>query len=187
MQAKASPSAEPVTGLAQQTGLRAVPDHPTDVTTLPVDGLSGYVEAVARALGLWPAGVDHEVTDTATAYIALADHRPTEPDLDLMLTWSAVGGWTLATEPGRPAQPPVVLARLAGDVLPAPSLVAKFVAGVLAGDAPDPAPAPRPGTLADRLAGYQRGRRCPSPDHRHATDGFRARSGRAGLGRHGAP
>jgi hypothetical protein len=174
------PAAEPTTGLIPTTARRAVPDLATDVPALPVDGLSGYVEAVARGLGLWPAGVHHEVTDTATAYIALAEHAPAEPGLDLMLTWSAGGGWTLATEPGRPAQAPVVLARLAGDVLPAPSVVAAFVARVLAGREPDDPPQPRPGALADRLTDYRRGRRS-------SADGSRGRLGRAGHGRQGTP
>jgi hypothetical protein len=133
-----------------------------ETAALSVDGLSGYVAAVARALGVSVEGAHHEITDTATAYIALAQHSPTVPGRDLMLTWTDVAGWTLATEPDRPDQAPTVLARLTGDVLPRPAEVATFVHQVLTGSRPDPAPAPRPGTLAVRLAGYRRGRRRPA-------------------------
>jgi hypothetical protein len=166
--------------------LTVVPDQP-DVTALPAGGLRGYVAAVADALGLSVAGVHHEVTDTATAYIALTERSPRAPDRDLMLTWTDVTGWTLAIEPGRPDQASVVLARLAGDPLPAAAVVARFVDQVLAGSPVDPAPVPDPATLADRLARYQRGHGEPSPGEWPATGGPRARPGRARHGRLNGP
>ncbi|HEX3589266.1 MAG TPA: DUF6292 family protein [Pseudonocardiaceae bacterium] len=158
--------------------LSVVPDQP-EVTALPAGGLRGYVAAVADSLGLSVAGVHHEVTDTATAYIALTERSRTAPDRDLMLTWTDRTGWTLAIEPGRPGQASVVLARLAGDPLPTAAVVAKFVDQVLAGRPIDPAPVSGPATLADRLAGYQRGHGDPSPSEWLATDGPRARPERA--------
>lgn len=100
---------------------------------LMVADLRRYVEAVADALGLSPAGVGYEVADTATGYVALAARCPALPNRDLMLTWSDTGGWVLATEPTRPRQAPIVLARLHGDVLPDPDVVASFVGLALAG------------------------------------------------------
>ncbi|KAA2261383.1 hypothetical protein F0L68_16435 [Solihabitans fulvus] len=126
---------------------------------LSAPGLSCYVEAVAGAIGLSPAGIGSEIADTATAYIALTARSSALPDRDLMLAWTDTAGWVLATEPARPGQAPVVLARLTGDVLPTPSTVARFVAMVLAGQHVDQAPGTLRGPateLADRLAGYHR-------------------------------
>jgi hypothetical protein len=150
-------------------GARAEPVQP-DVAALSAGGLSGYVAAVAGALGLSVAGVHHEVTDTATAYIALAEHSPAAPDRDLMLTWTDSAGWTLAVEPGRPGQAPVVLAQLAGDVLPPVGTVSRFVAQALTGGRVDPAPEPEPGTLADRLAAYRRDHDDPEPGDEQVGD-----------------
>ena len=167
MPAKVAPTSAP--GSLPTKGL-VVPDQP-EVEVLPADGLRGYVAAVATALGLSAAGVHHEVTDTTTAYIALTEHSPAVPDQDLMLTWTDTAGWTLAIEPGRPSQTPVVLARLAGDPLPTAAVVARFVDQVLAGTPVDQAPMPDPGTVGDRLARYQRGHGDPLPGEWLATNG----------------
>lgn len=184
MQAKTSPT--PATGSLPATDMPVVPDQP-EVTALPAAGLRGYVAAVAGALGLSVAGAHHEVTDTTTAYIALTEHSPTLPDRDLMLTWTDIVGWTLAIEPGRPGQAPVVLARLVRDRLPAAAVVARFVDQVLACGPVDQAPTPGPGTLAERLTGYQRDHRDLAPGDWPAADGPRASPSQTRHGRPGGP
>ncbi len=92
-------------------------------------GLAGYVRAIAEQVGVPPEGTEFEVSDTATAYLALAEGGL---DRDLMLVWSEAHGWAVAEETA-PAEPPVVLAHLGFPLVPPPRAVARFVADVLAG------------------------------------------------------
>ncbi|WP_326564877.1 DUF6292 family protein [Amycolatopsis rhabdoformis] len=92
--------------------------------------LVGYVRAVADAIGVSVEGTSCEVADTVTAYVALSRRSPRHPGRDLMLLWNSRQGWTLAVETA-PAEPPLVVSRLGGDVVPEPALVARFVADVL--------------------------------------------------------
>ncbi|WP_246019099.1 DUF6292 family protein [Saccharothrix australiensis] len=98
-------------------------------------GLAGYVRAVAEQVGVPPEGTEYEVSDTATAYLALAEGR----GRDLMLLWSEKHGWSVAVETA-PAESPVVLAHLDGPLVPPPRAVARFVADVLAGKRDDARP-----------------------------------------------
>ncbi|WP_433273004.1 DUF6292 family protein [Actinosynnema sp. CS-041913] len=91
-------------------------------------GLAGYVRAVAAQVGVPTEGTEYEVSDTATAYLALAEGT----GRDLMLLWSETHGWSIAVETA-PAEPPVVLAHLGVPVVPPPRTVARFVKDVLAG------------------------------------------------------
>ncbi|PXY24543.1 hypothetical protein BA062_27435 [Prauserella flavalba] len=122
------------------------------------DELSGYLSAVAGALGVPADGVIFEVSDTATAYVALTRRSARWPGQDLMLLWSELRGWSLSVET-RPAEPSVVLAGLGGDLVPAPRVVAAFVGDVLAGRRAEPVrpvvPMPRNrAELAARMREY---------------------------------
>ncbi|MBM7809570.1 DUF6292 family protein [Saccharothrix algeriensis] len=99
------------------------------------EGLAGYVRAVADQVGVPPEGTEYEVSDTATAYLALGGGR----DRDLMLVWSEEHGWSIAVET-RPSEPPHVLAHLGVPLVPPPRAVARFVQDVLAGKRSDAEP-----------------------------------------------
>jgi hypothetical protein len=95
-------------------------------------GLAGYVAAIAAALDVSVEATASEVTDTATAYLALAVRTKEHPGRDLMLVWSEQRGWRLAVETD-PTEQPAVLAYLGADLVPEPRTVAGFVRDVLAG------------------------------------------------------
>jgi hypothetical protein len=99
--------------------------------------LTSYVRSVAGFVGVPPEGTSCELTDTATAYLALPQHAPGHPDHDLMLVWDERDGWavSLETDPNGPA---VLVGRLGGDLVPSPEVVAHFVADVMAGRPPAP-------------------------------------------------
>ena len=88
--------------------------------------LAVYVDQVAAALGVPADATGHEVTDTATAYLALELRSAARPDQDLMLVWDEHLGWYIAVETD-PAETPIVVAYLDGDVVPPPAAVARFV------------------------------------------------------------
>jgi hypothetical protein len=96
-------------------------------------GLAGYLRAVARTAGVGAEATTSEVSDTATAYLALDQRSSIAPDRDLMLTWSERDGWRIAVETD-PDEPPIVLAGLGDDILPTPHTVAQFVTDLLAND-----------------------------------------------------
>lgn len=94
-------------------------------------GLAGYLRAVAKAVGVPSEGTTCEVTDTATAYLALTRRWPARPGRDLMLVWTARTGWILSVETN-PQEKPIVVSRLGGiDPVPAPEAVAQFVTDAL--------------------------------------------------------
>jgi Family of unknown function (DUF6292) len=121
-------------------------------------GLAGYLHAIATALDLPAQGTSFEISDTATAYVALASRSARYPGRDLMLVWSERTGWAVAveTDPGARSQ---VIAYFGGDnPVPDPLAVAVFVDEVLtAGRARNGRPAftlnNRP-ELAGKLARY---------------------------------
>ncbi|MDT8914452.1 DUF6292 family protein [Amycolatopsis sp. PS_44_ISF1] len=92
--------------------------------------LEGYVRAVAAAVGVPREGTSFEATDTVTAYLGLSRRAPQYPGRDLMLVWSARQGWAVSVET-HPAEVPLVLSRLGGDVVPAPEAVGRFVTEVV--------------------------------------------------------
>ena len=96
------------------------------------EGLAGYVRAVAAALNVGAEATAFEVSDTATAYLALSVRSTAHPGRDLMLVWTERYGWALSVETA-PTEPPAVLACLGPDVVPGPVEVVGFVTGVLAG------------------------------------------------------
>ncbi|SDC66827.1 DUF6292 family protein [Actinokineospora iranica] len=95
-------------------------------------GLEGYLRAVAVALRLPGEGVSCEISDTATAYVALPGHGGD----DLMLIWDERTGWTLAVEHA-PSAEPEILGRFGPDQVPPPDAVAEFVARTRAGRSPE--------------------------------------------------
>jgi hypothetical protein len=94
--------------------------------------LATYVREVAAEVGVPAEATEYEVTDTATAYLGLDQRSPAQPDHDLMLVWDERLGWYVAAETA-PTEPPRVIAYLAGDAVPPPASVARFVADAAAG------------------------------------------------------
>ncbi|MBB4908254.1 DUF6292 family protein [Actinophytocola algeriensis] len=88
--------------------------------------LAVYVDQVASAVGVSASATGHEVTDTATAYLALDLRSAARPGHDLMLVWDEHLGWYIAVETN-PTETPAVVAYLDGDVVPSPAAVARFV------------------------------------------------------------
>ena len=102
-------------------------DRPDDMATLN-NGLAGYIRAVAAAVRVPVEATEFEISDTATAYLALTTRWVLRPSRDLMLLWTEAHGWSVAVET-MPGEPPVVLGYLGeDDVVPAPQIVARFVA-----------------------------------------------------------
>jgi hypothetical protein len=102
-------------------------DAPTRTPALPLGTqLAIYVHEVATAIGVPADATGHEVTDTATAYLALDRRCPARPDHDLMLVWDERLGWYIAVET-TPTEPAEVVAYLEGDATPSPTTVARFV------------------------------------------------------------
>jgi hypothetical protein len=134
-------------------------DPDLDFDDTPVRGLQRYVRAVAAELGLTGECSCADPGPPATAYLAVEGNVPSLPDKDLALLWDEELGWAAAVET-RSGEPPVVIAYLGGDVLPATADVAAFVAALLRGDHPgDPRPirlraCGATDDLLDRLADY---------------------------------
>ncbi|WP_132115499.1 DUF6292 family protein [Actinocrispum wychmicini] len=119
-------------------------------------GLAGYLSAVAHAVGVPAEGTSFEVSDTATAYLALTRRWSRRPGKDLMLVWSERTGWALLVETD-PGETPVSVARLGGECVPPPEVVARFVADALTGPGSQPATAPVPANrtrLTESLTRY---------------------------------
>lgn len=98
----------------------------TETDNALASGLAGYIRAVARTAGIDVEGTSSEVTDTATAYLALERRSSAIPDRDLMLAWSERDGWRIEVET-EPDEAPNILAYLGDDILPSPQTVAQFV------------------------------------------------------------
>lgn len=103
-----------------------VPATTSEGTYLLAGALERYVWKVAEALGVPRDGVSFEVTDTATAYVALGCRAVAHPDRDVMLVWSATLGWTVSIETD-PAEPLIVLGRSTGEIVQSPAAVVRLV------------------------------------------------------------
>ncbi|MFC0541977.1 DUF6292 family protein [Kutzneria chonburiensis] len=112
-----------------------------DPDSLTARGLSRYVSDVAATLRVPRHAVHHEVSELSSAYLALHRRSPMFPELDLMLLWDERHGWSVALETA-PADGPVVLAYLGGDVLAEADEVHRFVEDVIAGECPGRPDAP---------------------------------------------
>ncbi|WP_434444061.1 DUF6292 family protein [Lentzea sp. E54] len=129
-----------------RVGRNVVPAATSEGTYLLAGALERYVWKVAGVLGVPRDGASFEVTDTATAYIALGCRAVAHPDRDVMLVWSATQGWAVSIETD-PAESLIVLARLSGDIVQAPEVVAGFVAESMALPGARQLPAARPALL----------------------------------------
>ncbi|EWM19252.1 DUF6292 family protein [Kutzneria sp. 744] len=114
-----------------------------DPDSLTARGLANYVVSVAAALRVPGHAVHHEVSELSSAYLALHRRSPVFPEMDLMLLWDERHGWSVALETA-PADDPVVLAYLGGDVLAEADEVHRFVEDVIAGRCPGQPEAPTP-------------------------------------------
>ena len=106
-----------------------------DPDSLTARGLTSYVHAIASSLGVPRHAVHHEVSELSSAYLALHRRNPEFPELDLMLLWDERHGWSVALETA-PADDPMVLAYLGGDVLAETDQIRRFVEDVTAGQYP---------------------------------------------------
>ncbi|GAA3437826.1 DUF6292 family protein [Kutzneria kofuensis] len=143
--------------LLEMLGLVDEDSGPDDVARALTLGLSGYLRAVADAVGESADGTSCEVSDTATAYIGLTRRGP-RSGRDLMLVWSERDGWAVLVETD-PTESPIVVSRFGGDdPAPAPWVVARFVADTLTGVPAQPQARAHHRQdrrlLADRLARY---------------------------------
>ncbi|MGB3438878.1 MAG: DUF6292 family protein [Actinophytocola sp.] len=108
-------------------------EDPAQQNPMPLSRqLAVYVREVAAAIGVPAEATGHEVTDTATAYIALDQRSASRPDHDLMLAWDERLGWYVAVET-TPNEPAEIVAYLCGDAVPTPAAVARFVADTTTG------------------------------------------------------
>jgi len=142
--------------LLEMLGL-ADDDETEDVTRALTLGLTGYLRAVATAVGESAAGTSCEVTDTATAYIGLTRKGP-RYGRDLMLVWSERDGWAVLVETD-PSESSIVVSRLGGDdPAPPPWVVSRFVSDTLTNVPSQPQARTHHRQdrqqLADRLANY---------------------------------
>lgn len=123
-------------------------------------GLRRYVQLVSRSVGLRGEGSYTQADEVAHAYIALDGSLPSFPDHDVALLWDETHGWSAAVEQRSGGEPRVV-ARLAGDVLPAPETVATWARSLFrqhrTTESPTPQrPRPRGGDLQQRLHEFAR-------------------------------
>jgi hypothetical protein len=150
----------PIGGDRVASGREFPPVATSEGTYLLAGALDRYVRKVAEALGVPSDGISCEVTDTATAYVALGCRAVAHPDRDVMLVWSATQGWVVSIETD-PAEPLIVLGRLGGDLVPAPEAVARLVADSVTRRGTRQAP-----VTASRLMGWSDLAECME---RHAT------------------
>jgi hypothetical protein len=102
----------------------------TDTSFAEARALRRYVDAVTTAIGVERTAAWHEYGPPSSAYVALSEQLPDQPDRFLMLQWNDETGWSLAIEP-EGAEPPVVLAAWPEDVYLAPTALAAAVSTVL--------------------------------------------------------
>jgi hypothetical protein len=90
-------------------------------------GLNRYIDFVAAAV----AATDTCVITTVpvNAYIPLPVRQPSFPDVELALSWDELHGWAVALE--ATVGDLIVLSYLGQDILPAPTVVARFLDEVL--------------------------------------------------------
>lgn len=97
--------------------------------------LHAYVDAVAHRLGIRPEYTSCDVSESTSAYLALADRLPGFPDRDLALIWDERFGWAAAIESGC-GEDLTLVAFLGTEPVPPPQAVAAFVNELLTGTNP---------------------------------------------------
>jgi hypothetical protein len=122
-------------------------------------GLQRYVELVTDALGHTDHACHTQTEPPVTAYVPLDERIPAFPDREAALLWDERHGWCGAVETAS-GEDLIVVSYLGSDVLPAPRVVARFAARLVAGTGPGQAEPPAFRTLAtdddlpDRLGAY---------------------------------
>lgn len=101
----------------------------------PAHGLRRYLELVGAAAGAGPDLVVWTMDVPATAYIPLEGRLPGFSELDVALVWDEQVGWAAAIEVDS-GYDLIEVSYLAGDVLPAPPAVGRFVTALVAGGRP---------------------------------------------------
>ncbi|SDO65282.1 hypothetical protein SAMN05421507_103249 [Lentzea jiangxiensis] len=94
--------------------------------------IARYVHDVVTSLGLRGDSSCVEVDPRPAAYVALDGRMPDFPDHDVALLWKEGTGWSAAVE-DRIGQL-VEVARLGGDPMPMPVVVARWVGALLRTD-----------------------------------------------------
>lgn len=128
-----------------------------DGDAAPARGLRRYVRLVADTLGL-RGGWFVQLETPVTAYLALQRRLAEYPGNDVALSWDEENGWGLAVESNHGELD--VVGYLAGEVLPSPERVGRFVDAVFSGQGTgrcDPPGLRRVGSRDDlwkRLAAY---------------------------------
>lgn len=123
-----------------------------------VEGLRGYLRAVATTLGLSLESCAINPHRPASAYVAVDVRLARFPDRELALSWDEYRGWTAIVESDF-GQRVTTIARCDGDVTPAPERVQDFVDALVA-DTPVRRTRSRAGrclgkgSLVQRLHGY---------------------------------
>jgi anti-anti-sigma factor len=121
-------------------------------------GLRRYVLLVADELGLHGGGWFVQLDSPINAYVALQRRLTAFPGSDVALSWDEEHGWAVAVESNQGDL--AAVGYLAGDVLPRPSQVGRFVDRVFLGletGLPEPPALRTPGDeddLSERLAAY---------------------------------
>ncbi|MEV4143769.1 DUF6292 family protein [Amycolatopsis sp. NPDC049691] len=123
-------------------------------------GLTGYLAAVSAALGAGEESCTVDLGTPVSGYVALDVRLRGHPGRDMALLWDERHGWAFAMET-HSGEDLLVLAYLGGELVPAPSRVRRFVAGIHSTGRPGSAPVPvdlrgDPGELAARLLRYRR-------------------------------
>jgi hypothetical protein len=125
-------------------------DDPVDTPESFARGLRGYVDEVARAVGVGLESCAIDPYPPASVYVALDTKLAGFPGRDLALLWDERFGWSAAVET-HSGEDLIVIAYRGGELLPDPSDVAAFVAA-LADSQPDGRCVPRQATAAQRQA-----------------------------------
>ncbi|WP_037348012.1 DUF6292 family protein [Sciscionella sediminilitoris] len=131
-------------------------DYDAPISTLEA-ALHNYIAQIAAALGVGTEATLCELSDWASAYIALSERCPAHPGQDLALLWDQQYGWALALEP-YPGGALSILTYYGRSLIPTPDELLTFVTTQLDElDQPGPAPvAPHfaDTELVDSLAPY---------------------------------
>ncbi|WP_409179602.1 DUF6292 family protein [Amycolatopsis sp. VS8301801F10] len=89
--------------------------------------LYGYLDEVARALGVGPESRTVDQDSPLSAYLALDDRLPGYPGRDVALLWDEVHGWSAAVET-HSGEDLIVIRYLGGDsVAPPPARLVRFL------------------------------------------------------------
>ncbi|MFD5247707.1 DUF6292 family protein [Amycolatopsis sp. NPDC058340] len=111
-------------------------------------GLAGYLVAVTAAVGVakesWAMDLDHP----ASAYIALDQRLPRQPERDTALQWDERHGWAFAMET-QSGEDLLVLAYFEGELVPSPDTVGRSVTAIQTTGGASATPVP-PEPRADR-------------------------------------